>query len=479
MRAKLVNRWRRIRSSYWLIPALLTLSAVAMAALAHQVDQSIAAGRLSLGLLAYGGGASGARAILSTLAGSMITVAGVAFSTTMVALVLASSEFGPRLLEHFIRDRGNQVVLGSFICTFLYCVLGLLAVRGTDAAFVPRFTVNLGILLSVVSVGLFIYFIHHVIQLIQAPNVVSRVGQRLDAWVDGLFPDLHEHELGAAARAPVGEARTGVASPARPSDHLPEWCGAGRNGSPEAPSSRSLEADRSGYLQTLDHDHLVQVAEGRHLVVELRVRPGDFLRPGDELALLHCVRMPDDDPRDELDQAFVLGDQRTPAQDPEFVVDQLVELAVRALSSGTNDPYTAINCIDRLGAALGRVARRPPPPERVRGPGGRIRLLRDPIDFPELACAALDPIREYGRGHSAVLIRLLDTVGALSGQARRPPALSELRWHAEKIVRSGQEGIPEETGVASLESRFRRVRQRIREREEGIEVSSTGPEAGK
>lgn len=479
MRAELLNRWRRIRASYWLIPALMALAAVGMVAAAHQVDEAVAAGRLHLGLLVYRGGPAGARAILSTIAASMITVAGVAFSTMMVALALASSEFGPRLLENFIRDRGNQVVLGTFICTFLYGVLALRTVRsGPGPDFVPRFTVTLGILLSVASVGLFIYFIHHVIRLIQAPRVVARVGSNLDTWVRRLFPAPDgESDPSAspaapkresAAVAPIRNADGDVLAPAGPGDPTPKWCSEGAGGRLRGPVSRSVESRRSGYLQTLDHERLVSLADEHDLLIVLSVYAGDFVLAGDELVRVHCQRNPQGGVEDRLVGAFVLGDQRTPAQDPEFVVQQLAELATRALSAGINDPYTAVNCIDRLGAALARVARRPRPPERLRGPDGRVRLLLDPITFAELTCAALDPIREYGRSHSTVLHRLLDVLESLARIVRRPEDLDELRWHVDRVVSAAREGLLEETAREAIVGRYEEVSQALDARRDEI-----------
>lgn len=475
MKAELLNRWRKIRASYWLIPGLMSAAAVGMAAGAHQVDQAIAAGSLEALPLLYGGGAAGAREILSTIAASMITVAGVAFSTTMVALVLASSEFGPRLLEHFMRDRGTQVVLGTFICTFLYCILALRTVRDAQGEiFVPRFTVAFGIMLGVASVALFIYFIHHVIRLIQAPNVVARVAGSLDRWIDRIFPPAGASDRDRPGRGLVGAAGGQGATGAirkRGDGGGPLAEARGTDPVEDRPVQARVYATESGYLQTLDRGYLVELAAAEGLAFELAVRPGHYVISGDELAAVRCAETCSLDMMEHIRDAFVLGDQRTADQDPEFVVQELVEVAVRSLSSGTNDPYTAVNCIDHLGSAMARIARRPMPPDRVRGPDGRVRLLRQPITFAELTCAAFDPIREYGRRHSSVLIRLLDVIESVADDVRRPDELEELRWHADKVLDSGREGLPEAPGRNALEDRYEAARERLDARREQLEAA--------
>ncbi len=145
----------------------------------------------------YTRGPDGARAVLSTIAGSMITVAGVVFSVTIVALSLASNQFGPRLLRNFMRDRGNQIVLGTFVATYLYCLLVMRTVQGMDGSqFVPHLSVTVAILMAVASLGVLIYFIHHVAVSIQAPELIANVAHELHEAIDRLFPE----ELGYAPR---------------------------------------------------------------------------------------------------------------------------------------------------------------------------------------------------------------------------------------------------------------------------------------
>ncbi|MBZ0110885.1 MAG: DUF2254 domain-containing protein, partial [Thermoanaerobaculia bacterium] len=191
MKAQLQKYTERIRSSFWFLPSLMAVGAVLLAFGTVALDDAIANDWLLRQGWVYTGGAEGASAVLGTIAGSMITIAGVVFSMTLVALSLASSQFGPRLLRNFMRDTTNQVVLGTFIATFLYClfVLGTIR-RAEEIAFVPHLSVSIGILTAVCSLAVFIYFIHHVSVSIQSHQIVSRVWQDLIRGIDRAFPEL-------------------------------------------------------------------------------------------------------------------------------------------------------------------------------------------------------------------------------------------------------------------------------------------------
>ena len=190
MKTKLINLWEALHTSFWFLPALMTFAAIGLSFATIALDWVVQESLLKRVALVWIGGIEGARQLLSTIAGSMITVAGVVFSITIVVLALASSQFGPRLLRNFMRDRGNQVVLGTFIATFTYCLLVLRSIHGGDGTpFVPYISVSLGIALALVSVAVLIYFIHHVSVIIQAPTVIAMVAAELEDGIERLFPE--------------------------------------------------------------------------------------------------------------------------------------------------------------------------------------------------------------------------------------------------------------------------------------------------
>ena len=208
-------------------------------------------------------GPEGSRALLATVAGSMMTIASVTFSITIVALQLASSQFGPRLLRNFMRDRGNQVAIGTFIATFTYCLLILRTVNGTDnEQFVPHISVTVALVLALLSVGVLIYFIHHSAESIQAENVIAAVSRDLHSAIDRLYPEClgaeapDESKLANERDLPAGFDR----------------------------ESRMIDSRRSDYLQAINVDRLLQIAKEHDLVLSIVRRPGKFCFKGDPIA---------------------------------------------------------------------------------------------------------------------------------------------------------------------------------------------------
>jgi uncharacterized membrane protein len=431
-RIALVLDW--LRTSFWFLPAAMAFGAAVLSMVSLTLDEAVKDSTVASAAWIYGGGAEGARALLSTVAGSMITVAGVVFSITIVALTLAASQFGPRLLRTFMRDRGNQIVLGAFLSTYLYCLLVLRTIRsGADQEVVPHLSVTLALLLAVLSLGVLIYFVHHVSASIQASNLIAAVSGELTLAIDRLFPEC----LGEEADATQQDVPT-TASP----DHL-------------ANSGGGVTAAASGYIQALDNDALLRLARTHDILVRLERRPGHFVADGTLLATVWPASKLDEALGWRIRKSFVTGPERTPTQDVEFAIDQLVEIAVRALSPGLNDPFTAMTCLDRLGDALVRLAgRRIPSPYRLEG--DKLRIIAEPVTFAGVANAAFNQIRQYGRSSVAVTIRLLETIGQVAEHARRQEDLSVLRRHAEMVLR-GVAGWPEANDRADAEQRGQQV----------------------
>jgi uncharacterized membrane protein len=311
----------RLRTSFWALPMLLSLGAIVLSRLALFGDSVWTFESGFWDSLLYHGTPHDAQALLSSLAGSMVTVAGIVFSITIVTLSFASSELGPRLLRNFIRDRVTQFVLGCFVSIFLYEVLVLSSIRSGVESRIPRLSTSLGLWLATGGFAALVYFVHHVANSIRVENVLTRSRSRLDDTIERLFPD------------PLG-------SRPQPGEEVE-----GRRG-----LVHSIGARSSGYLAAVDYEHLVEWAEERDGLVVCSARPSQFLAEGDELVRAN-VPIGDAD-ADTVAGCFMLGPQRTDAQDVEYAICELVEVALRALSPGVNDPFTAMSNIDHLGAAL-------------------------------------------------------------------------------------------------------------------------------
>lgn len=423
--------WERLRTSYWFIPGLLALSASALSFLTVHIDTLVNAKWARTTGWIWAGSAEGARNVLATIAGSSITVAGVIFSITIVSLTLASSQFGPRLLRNFMADRATQFVLGIFVSSFLYCLLVLRTIRGTGATqFVPYLSVTCGLIFAVVSVGFLIFFIHHVSSSILAENLIARVASELEQGIERLFPEA------------IGDSVTPAAKETQP---LPET------------ESFALLAPESGYIQAIDGDRILRLATENNLVVRLHRRPGDFVPRETRLAEIWPKEEASRAAVAEMLDAYYFGRTRTPTQDVEYSIDQLVEVAVRALSPGINDPFTAITCLEWLGVALIRVGDRRMPSRYRCDDDGNLRVVSDVTDFRGLASSALDQIRQYGCTSVAVTLRMLDLIGRACTEIVSAENRATLFEHAEKIRADGLAIARNERDRAAIEEKFREV----------------------
>lgn len=320
----------RVRTALWFLPALAVAAAVAVAVLTLAVDGATS----TVGWLAFGGSASSAQSLLSSIVTSLMTLTALVFSITIVALQLASTQYSPRVLRSFLRDRFSQSVLAVFVGAFVYAILVLRAVRGGggNVAFVPQISVHVALALTVVSLGFFVAYVHHVAQAIQASSIVAEVAKETAAAIRRLPPTCDVEADGHAA--------TPVSS----------W--------PSALTSRS-----SGYVQDVDESRMVAVAAAAGVVVRLVHGPGDFVAAGTTLLRLSAVV--EDDASAAFEAAVTLGRERSVHQDPGFGFRQLVDVVERAMSPGINDPTTAVQGLDRIFELLVLLAgRQIPGPER-------------------------------------------------------------------------------------------------------------------
>ncbi len=429
---------RRVTGRFWFIPAVLCLVAAVTAELLVWVDRTT---RLAvpgwLDAVLYRVGAAGSRDILGAIAGSSLAVAGTTFSITMAVLALTSSTYGPRLVRNFMADRGNQLVLGVYVATFLYSLLVLRSVRAlgdpgeADAdIFVPHLAVNVAVLLAVLNVAVLIYFIHHISDSIQVSTIARRVRTELHQTVDRLYP---EH-LGR----PPGQVEHDVQLPPRV----------------EA-DGRPLRATRPGYVSMVDDSALMRAARDADVLVRLVVHPGDYVLKDSVVAYVFPAERCRDDTLDDVQDALTVEDARSPYQDIGFAVQQLTELAVRALSPGTNDPYTAVNALDDLSSGLVALAGREQPSRHRVDEDGVLRVHAPAVDALELTSGVLDAMRWYAGEHPAVMLQTLVLVErvAQAGADRelRARLLTQVRLLQDSFERAGHQAHDVEAFSARVE----------------------------
>lgn len=368
-----------LRTSLWFVPVLCVSAAVALAVVTLRFDR----GRHDVGPLVFSGSAESARSVLSAILTSIATLTALVFSITIVVLQLASSQYSPRVLRTFLRDRRSQLVLGVLLATFAYAMLVLRAVRGGDRSaevFVPRTSVHAAFLLTAVSLLFFVLYIHHMAQSMQASSIIAEVSAETAATLRRLYPSV--------GRDPVQKSRPA----ARDSDAV-------------------ISSAESGYLEAVNEDFLFNAAREADVTVRLVPAVGDFVPSGSRLFVVSPGL--DEDRAEALREGVALGRRRTMQQDATFGFRQLVDIAEKALSPGVNDPTTAVEALDRLHELLLLLAPRQFPAREREDDDGIVRLVLPRPDWEAYVHLALDEVRQYGEGSIQVTRRLRSLVNEL------------------------------------------------------------------
>ncbi len=420
--------WRdeALRTNMWLIPAIESVAAVALFAVTVSIDGAAFHGNLRLPSWVISSSPDAARQILSSLAGAIITVVGVVFSIMIVALTLASQQFGPRMLRTFIRDRGSQITLGTFVATFFYTMLTLISIGST---FVPHLSVTVALALTAIDLGVLIYFIHHIATAIQLPAVIASIAHDLTSAMDAeTAPSLRDSTaLVSGPSAEVLHARMDR-------------------------SGQVVCAPASGYLRFVRHATLVRIAAECDAVIRLHDRPGHFITKGHPMATVWPPEVAGKISR-RLETVHITGPLRTLSQDIAFGIDQLVEIAIRALSPAVNDTFTAMTCIDWLGDSLCKIAVEWHPQPYHRDDLGTIRLITVPVSYERLVQRSFEKIRQASGGMPAVLIRQLDALYKVMAAA--PPGRSQvLLDQAAMIAGVSERTVPEKADRADISERY-------------------------
>lgn len=374
--------WDDIKDSLWLLPTIFTLICATLAVTLVHIDSGLTIGdSLARNPLLFGGGAEGARGVLSAIASSVVTVTGTIFSIVIVALQLASGQFTPRVMRHFTGDRINQLVLAVMIGTFTYSLLVLRTIRSADdqrGVFVPTVSVSVGILLALVCIGGLILFIHHSAKQLQVSFIIQRAAEDTRHLINDTFPEAGDRERRSRGLMPPRGESTTV-------------------------SSRS-----SGYLQDINFDHLRDLAANRGLTIQLLHTYGTHVLVGMALAQVwgREGRVTEHDVQGVQDN-MIIGIQRTLLHDVTFGIRQIADIAVKALSPGINDPTTATQAIDTLNDLLVQAGTRDPAPMSIEV-DGRPAIFREPVSFASLVDVAYTQIRHYGAADSVVMAHLID-----------------------------------------------------------------------
>lgn len=434
MKFSIKNVWDNVRTSFWFVPTIMTIGAVILAIFTLWVDQEYGIVDSPVSWWIYSGGADGARSVLAAISGSMITVTSVVFSITIVTLTLASGQFGSRVLRNFMRDTGNQVTLGTFIATFIYSLLILRSVRGEGQdEFIPYLSVTVGVMLVFFSVGVLIYFIHHVSLNKQAESIVNKI---FNETINGLESQFSEEEEKESTE------RNNTKSDFPKSFY------------DEAYTIKSTE---SSYLQIIKYDRVLNLADKENILVKILYKPGNFITKGNPVIQVWPPHKSEETLVEKLNDALIMGVHRNLTQNAEYGIQQLVEIAVRALSPGINDPFTAINCIDRIGAILSELTHRHFPSPFHYNEEGKLIVFFKPVTFESFVDTAFNQIRQNSHTTPAVMIKLLESIETIVTHASKPEQYKVLRRHAEMIRNVGKEHLNEQNDWKDFQLRYKSI----------------------
>ena len=337
MRTRIKNILECLKTSYWFVPGIMLIAAFALAIISLWIDHRYMQEMETGYFLLYDASQDNVREMLSVIATSVITIAGVAFSIIIVSLTLASAQYGPHLLRQYMKSRGVQISLGVFVSTFLYSILILRMMENYNSDFTPMLSGSIAFLKAILCVLVFVYFIHHSANALQVSAVVESIQKDLEASILQLYPSPLEQDAAA------GEARVPAIQNERP--------------------PQVINAKKAGYVQAVNVEQLVERAAENVLVIHLDRAPGDFVIVNDLLMRIYAEQPLEDKMIDALRAGVIVGRKQTPEQDIEYYLNELVEIAVRALSPGINDYFTAYLCFDWLSASFSKLARRAFPSE--------------------------------------------------------------------------------------------------------------------
>lgn len=388
--------WLKVRYNFWVLPAAIVVVAIVIAGVLVETEGLLRGSVLAQWPRLFGAGAEGSRGLLSTIASSMVTIAGVVFSITLVALSFAANQYSPALLRNFMSDRVNQFVLGTFVGIFAYCLVVLRTIRGADEGlFVPTAAVLVGLILGLVGIAVLIYFIHHIANAIQPSHILAAVTVETLRSIDAAFPQRGGED--------------DVAADDQPSD-APPW--------------HLIPADSTGYLQTADRDRLIEFARSHGTVLRTERQIGEFVIKGEPILAVRGAA-PDEEEQRRVASIFTIARQRTIEQDPGFGIRQIVDLALKALSSAMNDTTIAVMCIDRLTSILVRLSDKSVQ-SHFRDDDGTVRVIMRGPTYADVVSQSFDQIREHAGGNVAVLEALLGAIEQLVTRQADPARRSVL-----------------------------------------------------
>jgi len=450
--------WLDLNSSLWFLPGLIVAGSVALALGLVELDKQFGGNWISGYPRVFGVEPAGSRDMLSAVAGSMITVAGIVFSIVIVALSLTSTQYTPRILRNFMRDQINQVVLGVFVGIFTYCIVVLRTIRGgdDDNVFVPSIAVVTGVLLALVGIGFLIYFIHHIAVSIQASTIIAEVYDETIHVVDELFP----HRMGENA-------------PEEELENLEKFS-LGANW-------QTVRSTQTGYIQNIDIEDLLKFTRQREIIVKMEHGVGEFVIAGEPLASVtgaarNADLKIDQETTEKLNGIYSIDNFRTVDQDVAFGIRQIADIVMKALSPGVNDTTTAVISIDYLTAICSHLAAHPFP-SRFRFDENRLQVIARRPTFEDLIDLAFNQTRQNATNNVAIILRILHALEQIALRIKdghdlhneqqnlpaekRAERLEIIARHLQMTTDAARENVTSKDDWAQIEEHIEKVLKKL------------------
>lgn len=411
-----LDRLRTFRDSFLMVPLLFIVVSIVLAQIMIALDHHFGGQPSQSSAVLFAVGPDGARGMLSAIASTILSVATMAFSITISVMSSVSSSFGPRIVRNFMADRSNQVVLGVFTATFLYSLLVMRSIHGAeisgrDEAFVPHIAVNFSVFLAVICVGMLIYFINHIASSIQVSRLASGVQSNFLSLVDSTY-----HSQKGEDKFVLGEQRYVF----------------------ESDGVLPVLAAHSGNIRSINYRDIAEKLNDENCTVKYLVAPGDYVVEGEKIALLHTPFLTNENSQkimEKVESACSIGSSRTVSHDIRFAEEQLLELGIRALSPGTNDPFTLTNATRELTVGLVR-ATQGYSERSLYYLEGQPLVWIHPISPAELINHAFDLLRPYAIGHASSVIDLLVMAGKIYTLGEDAEARARCQFHAAVLLDS-------------------------------------------
>ena len=420
-------RWDRLKVSFWFAPALMALGAVLLAWAMYWLDTLIPNDALQSSRFVLSGSPAELRSTLLNIAGTVLATAGVVFTLLTLPLSTVAAQYGSRLLRVFLGDRTTQFVLGMFVGTFVYCLAAALSIPPVDVEpEPPQMTASLGVYLMLATFATLIVLVQHISTMLQAPNIAAAAGAELRKVVNA------ELSSEVTSGDNMQDGSETLLAPAPDAQGTP----------PALPKTESypVRVRSTGYIQFIDPEIMLTLAREKDLVIRLLHQPGHYVQSGAAVALIWPASRVDEQVDKLIRRAFQIGNGRTPTQDLEYAVNQLTEMAVRAMSPAINDPFTAMTCLDHMGDGLAKFIRQGEKGALYYDRDGRLRLVLEPVTFAALLSAAFDMLRHASCDTASVLLHMLAVIGRIGQEAPAPEARQLLRRHVSLIQAESQVG---------------------------------------